>query len=125
MPDAPPLGGSGTDLAMREQGWDRPHGSRHQGLELGRRQGGGEVEALGHLASHGAQWRKLLGTLHTFGNGDRTAASGEVGNAGDHRLGASIGIDIGDQRAVHLDDGERQAGQLLHRGEAGPEVVNG
>lgn len=56
------------------------------------------MEALGQVATHLAQGRELFDALDALRHGDRADAAGEIGDAGDSRLGTRIGIDERDQR---------------------------
>ena len=84
-----------------------------------------EQEALAQHAAGTHQPLRLLGALDALGDGDETETGAHRQHAPHHRLHLLVPRQPVHEGLVHLELVERQPGQVVQRGVAGAEVVDG
>src|SRR4051794_30444319 len=82
-----------------------------------------EQVALGELATELPHPAELLLGLHPLGHHTGTQSAGHLGDRGDDGGVAAVAAQLGHERAVDLEEREREALHVAERRVAGPEVV--
>src|SRR5690606_10333679 len=94
-----------------------------QGLERLRRRGPGEEVALAEVAAERGEHRELLVGLDALGHRRQAERVRQRDDRGGDRRVLRLAAQPGDERAVELDDVQREAPQLAERRPARAEVV--